>query len=109
MRHDYEDQKRETFETFAELAKSGEPMPKLSVVEVYLLAEGASAKWGPCEKALQAKGFATERDGDGETLIVATKREVAISADAVWEVERQVTEIALPFDFVPDGWEFGFE
>lgn len=109
MKHDYDGQRRETFETFDALRAQGEALPKRSVLEVYLLAEGSDAKWSAAEKALKAKGFATERDEDGDTLIVATRAEVEITPETIWEVERQVTEIGLGFDFVADGWEFGFD
>ncbi len=109
MKHDYEGQRRETFETFDALQAQGETLPKRSIVEIYLLAEGADAKWAAAEKALRAKGFATERDQEGDTLIVATRADIEISPASIWEIERQVTEIGLGFDFVPDGWEFGFD
>lgn len=109
MKHDFDGQRRETFDTFDELRKGGEALPERSVLEVYLLAEGEDANWGGAEKAIRAKGFATERDREGDTLIVATKAPIAISPEAIWEIERQVSEIGLKFDFVPDGWEFGFD
>lgn len=109
MKHDFDGQKRETFETFDELKASGETLPETSVLEVYLLAEGAEANWPGAEKALRAKGFVTERDIEGETLIVATSAAIRITPETIWEIERQVTEIGLKFDFTPDGWEFGFD
>lgn len=109
MKHDFEDQRRETFDTFDELRKQGEALPARSILEVYLLAEGGEANWGGAEKSLLAKGFATERDEDGDTLIVATKTAIAITPDAIWQIEKEITGIGLKFDFVPDGWEFGFD
>lgn len=109
MRHDYEGQKAETFDTFDELRKSGEVLPALSRLEVYLLAEGAEADWAAAEKALRAKGFLTERDDEGDTLIVSTAKPIAISPDSIWAVEREITDIGLKHDFQPDGWEFGFD
>lgn len=109
MKHDFEGQRRETFDTFDALRASGETLPEHSVLEVYLLAEGADANWAGAEKAIRAKGFVTERDREGETLIVATKAPIAIGPETIWEIERQVSEIGLKFDFTPDGWEFGFD
>lgn len=109
MTHDFESQRRETFDTFDELKKQGQSLPKTSVLEVYLLAEGAEANWGAAEKALRAKGFSTERDVEGETLIVATKAAIQISPDAIWQVEKEISAIGLAYDFAPDGWEFGFD
>lgn len=109
MSHDFGAQKRETFDSFTEMKKAGAQLPATSVVEFYLLAEDDAAKWGPCEKALQAAGFDTARDEDDETLIVTTKDELRITAETIWAVEEKITEIALKFEFVPDGWEFGFD
>lgn len=109
MKHDYEGQKAETFDTFDELRKSGAGLPAFSRLEVYLLAEGREAAWGEAEKALRLKGFLTERDADGETLIVSTSKPIAIAPETIWTVEREITEITLKYDFQPDGWEFGFD
>jgi hypothetical protein len=109
MTHDFESQRRETFETFDELKRQGQALPKTSVLEVYLLAEGDEANWAAAEKALHAAGFATERDVAGETLIVATKAEIPISPEVIWKVEKEISAIGLAYDFAPDGWEFGFD
>ena len=109
MSHDFAAQKRETFDSFTEMKKAGAELPATSVVEFYLLAEDENAKWGPCEKALQAAGFLTARDEDGETLIVTTRKELRITAESVWAEEEKVSTIAVKFDFTPDGWEFGFD
>jgi len=109
MSQNFEAQRRETFETFAELKKRGSTLPRTSIVEFYLLAEDEDAKWGPCEKALRALGYATERDEDSDTLIVATRSELTITPEAIWSEERKVIEVALKYDFHPDGWEFGFD
>ena len=109
MKHDFEGQRRETFDTFDELKKHGDALPESSVLEVYLLAEGEEANWDAAEKALKSKGFLTERDEEGDTLIVATISPIKIAPGVIWDVEKQVSEIGLKFDFVPDGWEFGFD
>jgi len=56
MAHDFEAQRRETFDSFAEMKKGGATLPQMSLVEFYLLAESDEANWKVCEKALQAKG-----------------------------------------------------
>jgi len=109
MSQKFEAQRRETFDTFAELKKRGEALPRTSIVEFYLLAEDEDAKWGPCEKALRALGYVTERDEESDTLIVATRSELQITPEAIWAEESRVIEIAFKFDFHPDGWEFGFD
>lgn len=109
MKHDFEGQRQETLDTFDELRRQGADLPETSVLEIYLLAEGGEANWSAAEKSLRAKGFLTERDVEDDTLIVATKSPVRISPETIWDIERDVTEIGLKFDFVPDGWEFGFD
>lgn len=109
MSHDFEAQRRETFDSFDEMRKGGMTLPQQSIVEFYLLAESDEANWKACEKALQAKGFATERDSEGDTLIVATKAPLQITPEVIWQEERKVSEIGVAYDFLPDGWEFGFD
>lgn len=109
MSHDFEAQRRETFDSFDEMKKAGAILPQMSVVEFYLLAESDEANWKACEAALKAKGFGTERDPEGDTLIVVTPRAVKISPETIWEEERKVSEIGVAYDFLPDGWEFGFD
>ncbi len=106
MTHNYEAQRRETFETFEQAAKDRVKLPALSVVEFIFLIEELDAKWGAFEKALRAKGFRTKRDPDGETLI-AIRGPMPITPEAIWEQERLATEIAIGFDFHPDGWDLG--
>lgn len=109
MAHDFEAQRRETFDSFAEMKKGGATLPQMSLVEFYLLAESDEANWKVCEKALQAKGFSTQRDQDEDTLIVTTKTPLRITPEILWEEERKVSEIGVAYDFLPDGWEFGFD
>jgi hypothetical protein len=109
MSHDFDAQRRETFDSFDEMKKNGATLPQMSVVEFYLLAESAEANWSACEKALIAKGFGTERDREGETLIVTTPSALRITPEVIWEEERKVSEIGVAYDFLPDGWEFGFD
>ncbi|MBN2631516.1 MAG: ribonuclease E inhibitor RraB [Rhodobacteraceae bacterium] len=109
MSHDFDAQKRETFDSFDEMKKGGMTLPQTSIVEFYLLADSDEANWSACEKALQAKGFSTQRDHDEDTLIVTTKTALRITAEVIWEAERKVSEIGVAYDFLPDGWEFGFD
>ena len=106
MDHNYDAQRRETFETFEQAAKDRIKLPALSVVEFIFIIEELDAKWGPFEKALRAKGFRTRREPDGETMIVI-RGPMPITPDAIWEQERLATEIALAHDFYPDGWDLG--
>ena len=106
MSHNYDAQRRETFETFEQAAKDRVQLPKSSVVEFIFLLEETDAKWGAFEKALRTKGFTPRRDSDGMTMIAAYGP-IPITAEAIWEQERIATEVAVGFDFYPDGWDLG--
>ena len=103
MTHDYEAQRAETFETFEEIGKI-EDLPARAVVNFLFLADDLDAPFAKAEKALQAKGFQTRQDEDGETL-EARIGPIEITAAAIWAEEKRATEIVLPFGFEPDGWE----
>lgn len=109
MKHDLKMQERETFETFAALKQQGAALPALSVVEFYLLAEDTGCDWDGCARALAKIGFAVEQDRENDTLIVTTKAALQVAPEAIWPHEKQVAEVGLRFDFIPDGWEFGFD
>lgn len=103
MDHDWAGQKRETFETFAEMDE-GLRLPARAVVYFEFYAEDIDCDWQGVETALRGRGFATERDED-EGLIVASIGPIAVTPEAIWREEKRATEAALPFDFIPDGWE----
>lgn len=103
MTHDFKTQRAETFETFAEIGKIDD-LPKRAIVNFLFLAEDLDAPFADCEKALKSKGFITRLDEDGETL-EARIGPVDINAEAIWQLEKQATEIVLKFGFEPDGWE----
>lgn len=100
MSHNYEAQRRETFATF----KGAKGLPATAVVEFIFFVEETDADWKAFEAALKRKGFRTRRAGDEETVIAATGP-LPVTPEAIWERERQATEIALAHDFYPDGWE----
>lgn len=104
MAHNYDAQRRETFETF----DSAPPgwVPEAAVVDYLFFVEELDANWDAFEKALRAKGFRTSRDDDGETLI-ASFGPIAVTAASVWEHEEIATRVALAHDFYPDGWDLG--
>lgn len=101
MTHDYDGQRQETFDTFAE---AGGELPKSAVVDFIFFVEETDADWAAFEKALRAKGFVTRRLDDDETL-VASYGPMPVTPEAVWAQERLATEIALRHDFFPDGWD----
>lgn len=104
MAHNYDAQRRETFETF-DTVKPGQ-LPAEAVVDYLFFVEELDADWAAFEKALRAKGFRTSRDDDGETLI-ASLGPIPITAASVWEHEEIATRIALKHEFYPDGWDLG--
>jgi hypothetical protein len=103
MSHDYEAQRRETFETFEELRKEPD-LPKRAVVHFLFYAEDTEPQWDAPEKALRAKGFTVERDED-EGMIDASIGPIDVTPESIWQYEKLATEIALKSDFYPDGWD----
>jgi hypothetical protein len=102
MSHNFEAQRRETFETFR-LSK-GVSLPKTAVVEYAFFIEELDASWPALERALRQEGFGTRRHKDGETLI-AWIGPIPVTPEEIWKYERIATAIALKHDFYPDGWE----
>ena len=102
MSHDYDAQRAETFETFESFGK--EPgLPSTAVVDFQFYPEEIDADWDGVEAALRAKGFTTRRDIEDET-VEASIGPIAVNAETIWRYERIATEVALTFDFYPDGW-----
>ena len=103
MAHNYDAQRRETFDTFASQPK-GQKLTETAVVDFLFFLEETDANWKGFEKALQAKGFKTKRDAD---YLIASFGPMAVTAEAIWEREKAATELALAYDFYPDGWDLG--
>ncbi len=102
MTHNFEAQRRETIESFEEFGKDA-ALPKRAVVDYQFYAEDLDADWNGVEAALKAKGFTCTRYED-EGELDASFGPIDISAENVWTHEKIATEIALKFDFTPDGW-----
>lgn len=102
MLHNYEAQRRETYDTFRQ--SKGVKLPKTAVVEYLFFIEELDASWPALERALRLEGFRPRRDKDGVTLIAAFGP-IEVTAEAIWNHERIATSIALQHDFYPDGWE----
>lgn len=107
--HNYKEQKRETFDTFKELFTQVGTLPERGRIEYYLLAEGEETDWKKCAEALRQLGFETQENREDDTLIVSPRGDITLFADEIWRYEKVITETALPYDFMPDGWEFGFD
>jgi hypothetical protein len=101
MDHNFEAQRRETFDTFRQ--SKGISLPKTAVVEYAFFIEEMDASWPALERALRIEGFQTRR-ADKDTL-VASIGPIAVTAEEIWKYERISTSIALKHDFYPDGWE----
>ena len=98
---DFRELRADTFETFAKVGR-GVKLPKTAVVVYEFVAEEVDTAWAAAETALRAKGFKTSHSGD---VLQARIGPIAIDAETVWQWERLATEIVLPFQFEPDGWE----
>lgn len=101
MGHNYEAQRRETFDTFRKASK-GQKIPAEAVVDFHFFIEETDASWPALERALRLKGFKTRRRGEH---LVASFGPMPVTPAAIWEREREATEIALRHDFYPDGWD----
>ncbi len=101
MDHNFEAQRRETFDTFRQ--SKGTSLPKTAVVEYAFFIEELDASWPALERAMRMEGFQTRR-ADKDTL-VASIGPIAVTAEEIWKYERISTSIALKHDFYPDGWE----
>ena len=99
--HDFREQRADTFETFAKVGR-GVKLPKTAVVDFLFFVEEIDADWQALEKALRGEGFKTSHAGD---VLQARIGPITIDAETVWQWERLATEIVLPFQFEPDGWE----
>ena len=101
MDHNFEAQRRETFDTFRQ--SKGVSLPKTAVVEYAFFIEEMDASWPALERALRIEGFRTRRV-DNDTLVAAIGP-IPVTAEEIWKYERISTSIALKHDFYPDGWE----
>lgn len=103
MTHEFDAQRTETFETFVELRKQ-DGVPKRAVVHFLFYAEDMEPDWTAVEKALTNSGFRVERDEE-EGMIDAAVGPIDITPESIWDHEKAATEIALKWDFHPDGWD----
>ena len=103
MSHDYDEQRAETYETFAAM-EEGVVLPERAVLYYQFYAEEIDCDWAGVEAALTALGFTCERDEE-EGLLVAAFGPIDVTPEAIWAEERRATEVALGFEFVRDGWE----
>jgi hypothetical protein len=73
MSHNFDAQRRETFNTFRDMPKGMKKLPERAEVDFLFYPEEHDANYGAVMKALTA------------------------------------TEVALAYDFYPDGWDLGLE
>ena len=106
MRHNFDAQRRETFNTFRDMPKGMKKLPERAEVDFLFYPEEHDANYGAVMKALTAKGYRCNRDDD---LVVAKVGPIPVTPDAIWTHERVATEVALAYDFYPDGWDLGLE
>ncbi len=101
--HDWEAQRAETFDTFEELRRQPD-LPARATVHFLFVAEDLEPDWAGFEAALMAAGFAPDRDEE-EAMVDAAIGPIDFTPEAIWEKERIATEIALRYEFWPDGWD----
>lgn len=106
MSHNYDAQRRETFNTFRDMPKGQKKLPDRAEVDFLFYPEEHDANYPALMKALTAKGFRCARD---EELVVATVGPIIVAAESIWSHERVATEVALAYDFYPDGWDLGLD
>ena len=105
MAHNYEAQRRETFETFRKAPK-GQKLPETAVVDYLFFVEENDASWPAFERALRLKGFKTRREGEH---LIASYGPIPVAPEPIWANEKLSTEIALAHDFYPDGWDLAVD
>lgn len=103
MSHDYDAQRAETFDTFEEW-RGEVDLPARAVIHFLFYAEETDPNWAAVEKALADKGYVVERDEE-EGMIDAAFGPIDVTPGSIWQHERIATEIALKWDFYPDGWD----
>ncbi|SEB55936.1 Regulator of ribonuclease activity B [Rhodobacter sp. 24-YEA-8] len=106
MSHDFNFQRRETFDTFRE--SKGVKLPARAVVDFAFFPELEKPDWTGISRALEAAGYRVSRpDAEGEEgeELIASTGPIPISAEEIWKYEEAATKIAIRFDFYPDGWE----
>ena len=97
MDHNFEAQRRETFDTFRQ--SKGISLPKTAVVDYAFFIEEMDASWPALERALRMEGFQTRRLKDGETL-------VAFIGAIIWTLYLSFTESKRFPDYAidPERW-----
>ena len=105
MNHDFDGQKAETFDVFAELSRK-HPLPAEAALDFQFIPGEGEADWMAFEEAAKALGHEVRRYED-EDWIEVTTGPLALSAASIWAHERVLTQMALDTGFLPDGWGFG--
>ncbi|MEO1000602.1 MAG: hypothetical protein AAFW69_08390 [Pseudomonadota bacterium] len=103
---DAEEQHLQTAATVAHLLREGAVAEGACITLDVQIVPQAGA--GPLARAgllaaLSDAGYAFADAGDGVEVAVP---DVAVSTEAIWAVESALAELALRFQWVPDGWGF---
>ena len=101
--HDFEAQKEQTFDTFAAIA-SGYAVPASVSLDIHFFADD-DADCDAARAALLQAGYTSSIDSEAQSAEVTVDLDNP-TAERIWERERQITELLLPYGFVPDGWGF---
>ncbi|MBZ4021132.1 hypothetical protein CKO11_01470 [Rhodobacter sp. TJ_12] len=106
---DMKQQKAETEQIFAEIAKM-EDLPARAVVAFQFVPEDGSADWDAFTEALEAQGYGVEwyeaEDDEDEDCLEITTPEMALNVEALWAEEEKLTVQGAVHGFLADGWGF---
>ncbi|WP_406870772.1 ribonuclease E inhibitor RraB [Thioclava sp. 'Guangxiensis'] len=106
---DMKDQKAETFQIFAEIAKM-DAVPEEGVVAFQFVMDDAGANWDELSDAAEGLGYSVEfyeaQDDEDEAVAEITTPVIALNAESLWTHEEQLTLLASIHGFAPDGWAF---
>ena len=104
MSHDFQQQRRDTENVFAEL--SGRvTVPEDITLDLQFVPAHAEARVGDFIKEAQDAGYEVSIYQDQATIELSVGM-TEPSAARIWEVEKRATELALDYGVQPDGWGF---
>ncbi|WP_339108069.1 ribonuclease E inhibitor RraB [Thioclava sp. GXIMD4216] len=103
------DQKAETFQIFAEIAKM-DAVPAEGVVAFQFVMDDDGANWDDLSDAAEALGYGVEfyeaQDDEDEAVAEITTPVITLDAETLWAHEEKLTLLASIHGFAPDGWAF---
>ena len=105
---DLKEQKAETEEVFAEIAKH-EAMPAAACINFQFVVDGKNPDWDAFTEAAEAAGYTVEwydADEDDEACLEITTAEEPLSVENLWAHEERLSLMGAIHGFAADGWGF---